>query len=106
MAEKHEVHVELLIGKRVLALNGKSIGRLEEIRTQTIRGQQFVVEFMVGSYAVFERLAALTMGRVILRLVGMRRKEGYRIPWDKLDLSNPEQPRITCNVSELKPLRD
>jgi hypothetical protein len=61
-----EIHIELLLGRRVLALNGRSIGRLEEMRTERIRNQLFVSEFLVGSYAVFERLSALSIGRAIL----------------------------------------
>jgi sporulation protein YlmC with PRC-barrel domain len=99
---KQEIHVELLIGKRVSALNGRSIGRLEEIRAEEIRGQYYVKEFLVGSYAGLERLAALTIGRAILRVFGVEKKNGgYRVPWDKLDLSDPKRPRLVCTVNEL-----
>src|SRR5437762_1679058 len=47
------VHVQLLLGKRVFAQNGKPIGRLEDIRTEMDRGHFFVSEFLVGSYAAF-----------------------------------------------------
>jgi sporulation protein YlmC with PRC-barrel domain len=102
---KKEIHVELLLGKRVFALNGRSIGRLEEIRAELNKGECFVAEFLVGSYALLERLSALSIGRDVLRLLGARSKHGgYRIPWNKLDLSDPEQPRLLCKVSELLPL--
>jgi hypothetical protein len=26
------------------------------------------------------------------------------VPWDKLDLSDPEHPRLTCPIAELAPL--
>jgi hypothetical protein len=102
-----EIHIELLLGRRVLALNGRSIGRLEEMRTERIRNQLFVSEFLVGSYAVFERLSALSIGRAILGVLGAHRKgRGYRIPWDKLDLSDPGRPRLLCKVEELLPIND
>lgn len=101
---KRLLHVELLLGRKVLALNGQSIGRLEEIRTKTNRGHYFVSEFLVGSYAVLERLAAWSIGRAVLRVVGAKRRDGYRIRWDQLDLSHPQQPRLLCNVDELMPL--
>jgi sporulation protein YlmC with PRC-barrel domain len=102
-----EIHVELLLGKKVLALNGRSIGRLEEVRTELIRNQLFVSEFLVGSYAVFERLSALSIGRAILTVLGAHRKDrGYRIPWDKLDLSDPGRPRLLSKVEELLPIND
>ena len=54
----HELHVELLLGEKVFAMNGLPIGRLEEIRTEINKGHCFVSEFLVGKYAVLERLAA------------------------------------------------
>lgn len=103
---KRLLHAELLLGKKVFALNGQSIGRLEEILTKTNRGHFFVSEFLVGSYAVLERLAAWSIGRAVLRVVGAKRDEGYRIRWDQLDLSDPQRPRLLCGVDELMPLKD
>lgn len=102
---KQEVNLELLIGRRVRALNGKSIGHLEEIRAELKEGECFVEEYLVGAYAVFERLAALSIGRAILRLFGATRKHrGYRVPWNKLDLTDWERPRLLCAIEELKTL--
>jgi sporulation protein YlmC with PRC-barrel domain len=103
---KKEINIELLLGKRVVALNGKSIGRLEEIHAELKKGECFVKEYSVGSYAVFERLAALSIGREILSLFGATRKSGYKVPWDKLDLSDPRKPRLLCSVQELEQLED
>ena len=101
---RQQLHVELLLGTRVFAANGQSIGRLEEIRTQGNRGHQYVSEFLVGIYSVFERLAAWRMGRTLLRFLGAKREQGYRIRWDQLDLSDPQHPRLLCDVDELLPL--
>jgi sporulation protein YlmC with PRC-barrel domain len=98
---KQELHVELLLGTKVLALNGRAIGRLEEIRTKVNRGHYYVSEFLVGTYAVFERLAAWSMGRMLLHVLGARKEEGYRIRWDQLDLSDPQRPRLICEIDEL-----
>jgi len=86
-------------------MNGVSIGRLEEIRTEVNRGQFYVTEFLVGSYAVLERLAAWRIGRAVLRVLRAQRKEGYRIRWDQLDLSDPQRLKLVCEVDELLPLR-
>jgi sporulation protein YlmC with PRC-barrel domain len=102
---KREIKVELLLGKKVYAANGKRIGRLEEVRAELRRGECFVEEYLVGSYAVFERLAALAIGRAILGKFGAHRAGGgYRIAWDKLDLSDPARPRLRCPVEELDTL--
>ena len=102
---KRQLHVELLLGEKVFAMNGLSIGRLEEIRTEINRGHFYVTEFLVGSYAYLERFAAWRIGRALLRVFGARRKEGYRIRWDQLDLSDPQRPKLMCEVDELLPLR-
>jgi sporulation protein YlmC with PRC-barrel domain len=103
---KQLVHVQLLLGEKVFGLNGQPIGRLEDIRTQESKGHFFVSEFLVGSYAMLERLAAWRMGRTLLRLFRARKSEGYRIRWDQLDLSDPHHPRLLCDVDELLPLKD
>jgi sporulation protein YlmC with PRC-barrel domain len=100
-----QLHVELLLGEKVFAMNGGSIGRLEEIRTEVNRGHYYVTEFLVGSYAVLERLAAWRIGRAVLRVIGAQRKEGYRIRWDQLDLSDPQRLKLRCEVDELMALK-
>lgn len=104
--KKREIHLELLVGKRVFALNGAPIGRLEEVRAElNNRGACFVSEFLVGNYAAFERLAALRIGRALLRVFRRRRTNGYRVRWDQLDLSNPKRPQLACAVDDLLPLK-
>jgi sporulation protein YlmC with PRC-barrel domain len=100
-----EINVESLLSRRVYALNGKCIGRIEEVRAETRRGECLVTEYLVGVYALFERLAASPIGRAILRTLRMRRRDGgYRVAWNQLDLSDPEKPRLRCSVSELNPI--
>jgi hypothetical protein len=54
-----------------------------------------------------ERLAALSIGRAVLGVFGIRKKRGgFRVPWDKLDLSDPKAPRLLCAIDELKPIND
>lgn len=102
---RHLIHVELLLGEKVFALNGLPIGRLEEIRTEINKGHFFVSEFLVGRYAILERLAAWRVGRAVLRVIG-KRKRGYRIRWDQMDLSDPGHPRVLCEVGELLPMNE
>ena len=102
---KRLLHAELLLGKKVFALNGQSIGRLEEIRAKKDQGHFFVSEFLVGSYAMLERLAAWRIGRAVLRVFGAKRSDGYQVRWDQLDLSDPKRPQLLCDVAELMPLK-
>jgi sporulation protein YlmC with PRC-barrel domain len=103
---KQEVKIELLLGRRVLGLNGRRLGRLEEVQAELEKGRCLVTEFHVGAYAVLERLAALRLGRAILSTFGARKSGGYRVAWDQLDLSDPRRPRLLCKVSALRALTD
>lgn len=99
--KRQEIHLELLIGKRIFALNGASIGRLEEVRAElNNRGDCFVEEFLVGSYGILERLSLWRIARAMLRTVRVRR-QGYRVRWEQLDLSDPQRPQLKCEVEEL-----
>ena len=101
---RQEIHLELLLGKQVYALNGRAIGRVEEVCAELHQGDASVNEFLVGKYAIFERLSAWEIGRAILGLFGSWIKSGYRIRWDQIDFSNPDRPKLTCQVNELAPL--
>jgi sporulation protein YlmC with PRC-barrel domain len=102
--KQQEIHLELLIGKRVFGLNGRPLGRLEEVRAElNNRGHCFVSEFLIGSYAVLERLSVWRIGRAILRTLHVQ-KRGYRVRWEQLDLSDPRRPQLTCGVDELMTL--
>src|SRR3954453_8560386 len=80
-----EVHLEHLIGRRVWALNGCSIGRLEEVLAVRYGDELLIAEYHVGRYAAVERLSAWSIGRAVLRSFGARGKsKGYRVKWDKL----------------------
>jgi hypothetical protein len=100
---RNEIHAELLIGKRVIGVSGKSLGRIEEIIVKLEEGTCFVEEFHIGAYALFERLSAWSIGRTILRLAHLARG-GYSVTPDQLDLSDWEEPRLLYPVSELKRL--
>ena len=102
----NQINVELLLGKKVIGPNNRKIGRIEEITAELRKGEAYVTEFHIGSYAVLERFAALAIGRPILNLFGSWIKQSYAVPWDKLDLSDPGHPRLTCSATELRRLEN
>ena len=100
MAAAREVQVELLLGCKVLARNGRAIGRIEEMVAEERDGELVLTEYLVGSYAILERLSVSPVARALLGLLHLRR--GYRVAWDQLDLSDLTRPRLTCALSELE----
>ncbi len=100
-----EVHLELLLGKQVLDSTGKAIGRIEEICAEQ-QGEEWVIkEYLIGYAAVLERLSAWNLGIGILHLLGAHKiHNGYKVAWDKLDLTDPQKPRLRCSLNDLKSL--
>ncbi|MCY7337643.1 MAG: hypothetical protein LH613_15775 [Chamaesiphon sp.] len=99
----HELRLESLIGRCVFDVAGDRVGRIEEVRAEQQADEWVIVEYLVGVGAIVERLSAWTIATQLLDLLGARNyHQGYRIPWDKLDLSDPDRPRLTCTIEELK----
>ena len=91
-----ELRFEDLLGREVVAANNRQIGRLEELRTEMRGNECRVTEYVIGMAGLLERLDLGT------RLLLGRKRGGYIARWDQLDISNPECPRLTCGVDELR----
>jgi sporulation protein YlmC with PRC-barrel domain len=100
---RQEIKLELLLGRQVYALNGRVIGRLEDVCAEVNQETASVNEYLIGTYAIFVRLSAWEIGRAVLGLLGSSIKSGYRVRWNQLDLTDPAHPKLTCPVSELSP---
>ena len=101
MAQR-EVHLEMLLGKRVLDHAGKSVGRIEEVIAEHTGDECVIRAYLVGSSALFHRFSAVEIGRAVLMLFRAKEAVGYRVAWDQVDLTNPEKPCLNCAVSELE----
>jgi sporulation protein YlmC with PRC-barrel domain len=102
-SKKNEVKLELLLGSRVVDVNGERVGRIEEVLADRHGDELLVTTFLVGRYGLFERLSIYHVGVGVLRYLGGQAQSAHphRIPWEKLDLSDPEHPRLTCSIEEL-----
>lgn len=90
MAER-KVRFELLLGKVVRDSEGVRAGRILSV-TAEMEGESCVVrEYHLGTAALLSRLGITTLQR-----------EPRRVPWDLMDLSDPERPRLRCSLAELK----
>jgi len=94
---KAECRVELLVGRKVRAGDGRVVGRIEEFRAEREHDYYVVTEFHLGPSALIEALAVRHFGFTV-----PGRVHGYRVRWDQLDLSDQEHPRLTCPVEELE----
>ena len=91
-----EIHLELLLGRKVRDTRGRPVGRIEDVAAEREGLDCVVEEFHLGPHALLERLS-LRFTRILRgRSHGIR-----RVPWDRLDLGDPTRPRLTCTLEEL-----
>ena len=94
-ARNDTIHFELILNRRVIGLDGKSVGRIEEA---IMERDGEVREFHIGRAAFLERLAASAVSVI----GGNLKTKGYAAGWEQIDLSDPKRPRLLCDVSELR----
>ena len=102
-----EVALHHLLGRTVRDPDGHKVGRIEELRAEIeLRddGNDYVVtEFHVGSFGALEMLAGAHFARLLLRRLGrVVRYRNHRIPWNRLDLTDPRLPRALDTVDQLR----
>jgi hypothetical protein len=84
-------HVEDLIGKAVHDAGGRKVGHIFEMVAEERDGELQILEYHLGKGAVLERLSAS-----VRNMFGIRDREPIRIPWEALDLSDLERPRLVA----------
>src|SRR5215210_6152642 len=101
MAE--ELHLELILGRKVYDSEDRSVGRLEEVIAEERGGELVVKEYLVGGAAMLQRLSITRLGRTFLGLLGTK-ENCYRVPWNKIDLTQTDKLRLLCAEDELEVL--
>ncbi|HXG92884.1 MAG TPA: hypothetical protein VNN73_11030 [Blastocatellia bacterium] len=99
-----EIHIELLLSRRVTDLNGETVGRIEEFHTKQEGDENVIEEYLLGPYALLERLSALAGGFRLFRWFGIGKTRRYKVRWDQMDLSDPKRPRVLCAKDDLEKL--
>jgi hypothetical protein len=97
--------VEDLLGTVVHDANGERIGHLEEIIAEREHDGLTVVEYHVGELALLERLSAVSLLGTFAAWLIPGSHSGVKVPWESMDLSDPEHPRTTVARKELHQLR-
>ena len=95
-----EIRLEQLLGRRVVDRRGHMVGHVEEVHAEREDGEWIVREYVLGVGGLVERLAA---GDLVASLLGgfAPEPERHLVPWDALDLSDAEHPRLTRPLAEL-----
>jgi len=95
MRAPRRVCVQDLLGRPVVAMNGRRVGRLEELRVDPSHDSFDVLAFVIGPQGLLERLS------IPSRWFG-RRAAPIVARWDQIDISDPTRPKLTCPVDELE----
>jgi sporulation protein YlmC with PRC-barrel domain len=102
-----ELRVTRLLGRRVRDVDGRVIGRIEELICEIElheRGRDYVVrELCVGTLGALERIGGSRVARLLVRtLLRGATYTHHRIPWHWMDLSDPARPRLNRAAHELR----
>ena len=93
-----ELRIDRLLGRPVVAANGRPAGRLEEFRAEIRDGECVITGYVIGLAGFAARL-----GVGVRALVNVP-SAGYLARWDQIDLSHAETPRLTCSIDDLQKL--
>jgi hypothetical protein len=89
--------VELLHRRMVCDAAGKAVGRVQEIRAEKRESELVVTEYHLARMTLLYRF-----GVSLLSAVGIELGGHLRVPWDRLDLSDPERPTLLGTSEDLE----
>jgi sporulation protein YlmC with PRC-barrel domain len=103
---KQRIHIEHLLGRKVIDQQGKPAGRIEEIQCQPSTagdGRTVVTDYLLGRGGLLERLSISTISLALVGFLGAHKGAGtHRVPWEKMDLADPHHPRLKCGRDDLQ----
>jgi len=85
----HLLRLDDLVGRKVRDESGRVVGRIYEVRGVERAGVLEIVEYHLGAHALAERVSFS-----VRRLFGRAPDEPTRVPWDRLDVTDPERPTL------------
>jgi sporulation protein YlmC with PRC-barrel domain len=80
-------NLEELLGVAVCDRNGNRLGHIYELIAEERDGRYVIVEYLLGSGALLERIHIS-----VRSLFGIKPKQPKRIPWEQLDLTDLKRP--------------
>jgi hypothetical protein len=97
---KREIHVEMLVGRKVHDVDGRIAGRIEELIAVLDGPNTIVTEYHLGPAGLGERL--LGSARSLPFLNVLPRSPAKIVRWDQLDLTDPSKPKLLVRRDELR----
>jgi sporulation protein YlmC with PRC-barrel domain len=101
-----DTKVHLLVGTKVHDVDGRKVGRIEEIRVEWQGNALLVESYLIGVSALVDRLSARTLVRPIRRFLRARHVYSvYEVPWQDMDLTDPKRPVLRIATRDLRHAR-
>jgi sporulation protein YlmC with PRC-barrel domain len=98
-----DIKVQLLVGRKVHDVDGRKVGRIEEIRVARDDKALLVEAYLIGVSALIERLSARTLVRPIGRFLRARHIYSiYEVPWQEMDVTDPKRPVLTIAQRDMR----
>jgi sporulation protein YlmC with PRC-barrel domain len=89
------VHLEKIVAMKIRDVDGHIAGRLEEVHADWRGGECIVTYYVIAS-----------RGTYALQQIGFKKRtRSYIVPWDRMDFSDPDKPRLNCRIDELTAIR-
>mgnify|MGYP001556029193 CR=1 FL=1 len=106
-----ELRINDIVGRMVYDVEGRKVGRIEEmlavIELEEHGNDYVVAEYHVGAYGLLEAFTGSRFAqKMVQRLHPVVRYRRFRIPWDWMDLTNPERPTINRRRSDIDAVTD
>ncbi len=100
------IALDQLVGRVVHDADGRRLGRIEELEAELVlesHGNDYVVtRFGIGRFGILDTIAS---GRIVQQLVRRLMRATsyvrYDIPWEWMDLTDAEHPRVNRPEREL-----
>ena len=99
------IHLEDLVGRKILDPSGQCAGRIEEVIVRRKDGKYLVAEIHLGRRALIERLSITGISMFFASSLGAHRHPAsHKAKWEQVDLSDPRRPKLKCDIKELEEL--
>ena len=103
MTTVREIQLERLLGTLVVDAHGYAVGRIEDVVAEPEGDEYLVTHVVLGPHGRLSRLLGFAHQIPTLEALGLSRPARIkRLPWDWLDLSDPDHPRLRPTVADPK----
>jgi hypothetical protein len=97
-----EIHLEDLLGRVVRSAAGRPVAVIQDLRARPEGDEYLIREIVLGELGFRAKLLRMLQQLPTLRALGFGRRYRIRaVPWNWLDLSDPEHPRFHGSSQEV-----